>query len=138
MRRSNALSSRDRPASPYPRADAWRMGRPRRARTRGSGCARVRVRSRVSRMYARVHSVARHEGAGMTVDSSTRATDIEAIRHAVRELCARFPVTYWRDLDRRSEYPEEFVRAMTEAGWLSVLIPEEYGGAGLGISEASV
>jgi acyl-CoA dehydrogenase len=74
----------------------------------------------------------------MTIDSPTRATDIEAIRQGVRELCARFPATYWRDLDRRSEYPEEFIRAMTAGGWLSVLIPEEYGGAGLGISEGSV
>src|SRR5437762_13727514 len=107
------------------------MGRPRRARTRGSGCARVRVRSRVSRMYARVHSVARHEGAGMTVDSSTRATDIEAIRHAVRELCARFPVTYWRDLDRRSEYAEEFVRDVIDVVWVCVYIRSGFGGVGM-------
>ena len=60
------------------------------------------------------------------------------IRSAVGELCDRFPDAYWRDGDRRRAYPEEFVRAMTEAGWLAALIPEEYGGAGLGIADASV
>src|ERR1700716_4243322 len=61
-----------------------------------------------------------------------------AIRAAVRELCAAYPDAYWRGLDRRSGYPTDFVRALTEAGWLSVLIPSEYGGAGLGIAEASI
>src|SRR5580693_2150688 len=51
------------------------------------------------------------------------------IREAVAKLCARFPGEYWRDLDRRMAYPSEFVGALTEAGWLSVFIPEEYGGA---------
>ena len=68
-----------------------------------------------------------------------RATaEQEAIRDAVRGLCVRFPDAYWRDLDRRSAYPEEFVRALTEAGWLAALIPPEYGGAGLGLAEASL
>jgi acyl-CoA dehydrogenase len=58
------------------------------------------------------------------------------IRQAVRKLCARFPGPYWRALDRERAYPTEFVRALTEAGWLSVLIPEEYGGAGLGLPAA--
>jgi len=58
------------------------------------------------------------------------------IREAVRKLCARFPGPYWRALDRERAYPTEFVNALTEAGWLSILIPEEYGGAGLGISAA--
>src|SRR5919202_3042361 len=61
-----------------------------------------------------------------------------AIRAAVRELCAAYPDAYWRDLDRRAAYPTAFVRALTDAGWLSVLIPSEYGGAGLGIAEASI
>jgi acyl-CoA dehydrogenase len=61
-----------------------------------------------------------------------------AIRGAVRELCAAYPDAYWRELDRRGGYPTEFVRTLTEAGWLSVLIPSEYGGAGLGIAEASI
>ncbi len=56
---------------------------------------------------------------------------IAQIREAVRALCARFPGEYWRDLDRRRAYPEEFVRALTEAGFLGALIPEAYGGSGL-------
>jgi len=56
----------------------------------------------------------------------------------VRDLGARFPGEYWRKLDEARAYPEEFVRALTDAGWLSALIPEEYGGAGLGITEASI
>jgi acyl-CoA dehydrogenase len=60
------------------------------------------------------------------------------LRAAVRDLCQRFPDTYWRELDARRAYPAEFVRALTQAGYLAALIPEEYGGAGLGIDEASV
>ena len=60
------------------------------------------------------------------------------LRSAVRELCGRFSDTYWRDLDREGGYPEEFVKTLTEAGYLAALIPEEYGGSGLGISEASI
>ncbi|HWQ40322.1 MAG TPA: acyl-CoA dehydrogenase family protein [Burkholderiales bacterium] len=60
------------------------------------------------------------------------------IRSAVRALCARFPAEYWRELDETRAYPEAFVQALTEAGWLAALIPEEYGGAGLGVTEASV
>src|SRR4030081_1187359 len=56
------------------------------------------------------------------------------IREAVRKLCARFPGAYWRALDRERAYPTEFVAALTEAGFLSVLIPEEYGGSGLGLA----
>jgi acyl-CoA dehydrogenase len=62
----------------------------------------------------------------------------ESIRSAVRSLCAQFPDEYWRELDRASEYPERFVRALTDAGWLGALIPTEYGGAGLGIAEAAL
>jgi acyl-CoA dehydrogenase len=61
-----------------------------------------------------------------------------AIRVAVREICAAYPDTYWRELDRSDAYPEAFVQALTQAGWLATLIPEEYGGAGLGIAEASI
>ncbi len=68
----------------------------------------------------------------------SRDENHEAIRAAVRDICARFPDSYWRQLDRASAYPEQFVRALTEAGWLAALIPEEYGGAGLGITEASI
>ncbi len=59
------------------------------------------------------------------------------IRDAVRKLCAGFPGEYWRALDRERTYPTEFVRTLTEAGFLSVLIPEEYGGSGLGLSAAT-
>src|SRR5919198_5713249 len=66
------------------------------------------------------------------------AADLQPIRQAVGELCRRFPDAYWRELDRQRAYPEQFVRALTEAGWLAALIPERYGGGGLGIAEASV
>lgn len=58
------------------------------------------------------------------------------IRDAVRRLCADFPGEYWQKLDRERAYPTEFVTALTEAGFLSVLIPEEYGGSGLGLEAA--
>jgi alkylation response protein AidB-like acyl-CoA dehydrogenase len=58
------------------------------------------------------------------------------IREAVARLCADFPGTYWRERDRERSYPREFVTALAEAGYLSILIPEEYGGAGLGIGAA--
>jgi len=68
-----------------------------------------------------------------------RLTDEQrAIRQAVREICRAFPDRYWRDLDRTGGYPAAFVQALTEAGWLAALIPEAYGGAGLGIGEASL
>ena len=59
------------------------------------------------------------------------------IREEVRKLCARFPGEYWRELDARRGYPTEFVRALTEAGYLGALIPEEFGGAGLPLSAAA-
>lgn len=62
--------------------------------------------------------------------------DHPEIRAAVARLCERFPGAYWRELDRERAYPEAFVRALTEAGWLAALIPEEFGGAGLGLSAA--
>ncbi|CAN5842244.1 acyl-CoA dehydrogenase family protein [soil metagenome] len=60
----------------------------------------------------------------------------QELRQGVREICERFPDEYWRDLDARREYPEEFVRAMTEAGYLAALIPEKYGGMGLDLRAA--
>ncbi|HTS60178.1 MAG TPA: acyl-CoA dehydrogenase family protein [Terriglobales bacterium] len=60
------------------------------------------------------------------------------IRKAVRELCAEFPDEYFRRKDEERAYPDEFVMALTKAGWLAALIPEQYGGAGLGLTEASV
>ncbi|MEO3470623.1 acyl-CoA dehydrogenase family protein [Roseomonas sp. CAU 1739] len=65
-------------------------------------------------------------------------TDAHAeIREEVRKLCTRFPGEYWRELDARRGYPTEFVNALTEAGWLSALIPEEFGGSGLPLSAAA-
>ena len=58
------------------------------------------------------------------------------LRRGVREVCARFPNEYWRDLDAERRYPEEFVAAMTESGYLGALIPREYGGMGLDLSAA--
>ena len=60
------------------------------------------------------------------------------LRAAVRELCQAFPDSYWRELDQARAYPDAFVKALTDAGYLAALIPEEYGGAGLGVVEASI
>ena len=65
------------------------------------------------------------------------AEDHQEIREAVRKLCAQFPGEYWRKLDAERAYPAEFVKALTEAGYLATLIPEEYGGAGLTLSAAA-
>ncbi len=62
----------------------------------------------------------------------------EEIREGVRALCAEFPDPYWRALDHERGYPDAFVDALTNAGWMAALIPTEYGGAGLGLAEASV
>ena len=62
----------------------------------------------------------------------------DEIRRGVRSLCANFTSDYWQKLDEARAYPEAFVTALTEAGWLSALIPEQYGGSGLGITEASI
>ena len=62
----------------------------------------------------------------------------DSLRRSVRELCQGFPDAYWRELEAQRAYPEAFVRTLTEAGYLSALIPEEYGGAGLGITEAAI
>ncbi len=60
------------------------------------------------------------------------------LRDAIAKLCARYPGSYWRALDREMAYPTAFVEELTKAGWLSILIPEEYGGAGLPLSAAAV
>jgi hypothetical protein len=65
------------------------------------------------------------------------ANDIADIRKAVTTLCARFPGEYWRALDRERAYPSDFVRALTEGGFLGCLIPEEFGGSGLGLIAAA-
>jgi acyl-CoA dehydrogenase len=67
----------------------------------------------------------------------TEAVDLAPIREAVRALCANFPGAYWRALDRERAYPTEFVAALTKAGFLAALIPEQYGGSGLPMSAAA-
>ena len=62
----------------------------------------------------------------------------EDIRDAVRRLCSSFGNEYWRDCDARGAYPDDFLKAMTDAGWLGALIPEEFGGSGLGILDACI
>ncbi|MDO9461724.1 MAG: acyl-CoA dehydrogenase family protein, partial [Alphaproteobacteria bacterium] len=71
----------------------------------------------------------------MTADTLHDAEDpqITQIRQSVTSLCSNFPGEYWREMDQKREYPTAFVKALTEAGFLAVLIPEEYGGSGLGL-----
>ena len=64
--------------------------------------------------------------------------EYQEIREQIQKLCAQYPGEYWRELDTKREYPTAFVKALTEAGYLSVLIPEEFGGSGLGITAAAV
>ena len=68
----------------------------------------------------------------------THAETLGDIRMAVRDVCKKYDGAYWRGLDREGAYPEAFVRELTELGWLSALIPEEYGGGGMSVTEASV
>ncbi|HZD39857.1 MAG TPA: acyl-CoA dehydrogenase family protein, partial [Terriglobales bacterium] len=60
------------------------------------------------------------------------------LREEIRKVCREFPDAYWRQIDGEKEYPEAFVRKLSELGWLAALIPEEFGGTGLGITEASI
>jgi acyl-CoA dehydrogenase len=62
----------------------------------------------------------------------------QQIRDEINKVCKEFPDAYWREIDSKKEYPESFVRKLSELGWLAALIPEEYGGTGLGITEASL
>jgi acyl-CoA dehydrogenase len=64
--------------------------------------------------------------------------DYPDVRENVRRICSNFPGSYWRDLESRTAYPSEFVKALTDAGYLAALIPEEYGGAGLPLRAAAV
>ena len=70
--------------------------------------------------------------------SMSEVGSFEEIRSAVRALCAQFPDEYFRKIDAERGYPTEFVSALTQAGWLAALIPQEYGGSGLSLAEASV
>lgn len=69
---------------------------------------------------------------------SIQRSDLDPLRQQTRELCAEFTSEYWRETDRNRRYPQEFVDSLTEAGLLSALIPAQYGGLGLGLTEASV
>ena len=62
----------------------------------------------------------------------------QQIREEIKRVCRDFPDSYWREIDSKKEYPEAFVRKLSELGWLAALIPEEFGGTGLGITEASI
>ncbi len=70
--------------------------------------------------------------------ASVSAEERDAIRDSVRKICAGFPDSYWREIDRASAYPQAFVDALTRSGYLAALIPAEYGGAGLGMTEAAL
>lgn len=74
----------------------------------------------------------------MNLDTLQDQDDFCDIREGVRRICVNFPTSYWRNLDESEGYPQEFVSAMTSAGYLSVLIPEEYGGSGLSLRAAGV
>src|SRR5437588_8534796 len=70
-------------------------------------------------------------------ERSAANEDLAQIRESVRALCGKFPGEYWRALDRERAYPTEFVAALTKAGFLAALIPEEYGGSGLSMTAAA-
>ena len=72
------------------------------------------------------------------MESAVRQQQYQDIRDGVRALCAGYDSTYWQKVDEARGYPEAFVNALTAAGWMAALIPQEYGGAGLGLAEASV
>lgn len=74
----------------------------------------------------------------MVEKTTSSPKELDLIRESIRALCAQFPEKYWSQLDKNQEYPEKFIKKLTDEGWLSVLIPEEYGGAGLGMAEACV
>lgn len=73
----------------------------------------------------------------MTIKDLPESEEITQIRESVRRLCATFSPEYWRKLDREDAYPTDFVKALSDAGYLSVLIPEDYGGSGLPLSAAA-
>jgi acyl-CoA dehydrogenase len=62
----------------------------------------------------------------------------QEIRTGARAICSRFDLNYWSECDKEGSYPKDFVKAMSDAGWLGILIPEEYGGTGLGLMEAAI
>jgi acyl-CoA dehydrogenase len=71
-------------------------------------------------------------------DINPRSSQFQEYRQAIRQLCTQYNSKYWQEIEAHNAYPESFVQALTKAGWLAVLIPERYSGAGLGVTEASV
>src|SRR5579864_4722873 len=71
-------------------------------------------------------------------DINPKSGEFAEYRRAVRDLCGRFGSPYWQSIDEKAGYPEDFVKALTAAGWLAALIPHEFGGGGLGLQEATV
>jgi len=69
---------------------------------------------------------------------NSHSDQYQDIRDAIRDLCKQFPDEYFRKVDEVRGYPEDFVNALTQAGWMAALIPQEYGGSGLGLTEASI
>src|SRR5262245_47850981 len=87
------------------------------------------------------HAHARESNTGLTAGIMTAVAPVDLhqdLRNAVGDLCRAYPDSYWRQLDAARRYPEEFVKALTDAGYLAALIPEEYGGSGLGVADASI
>src|SRR5216110_2659804 len=74
----------------------------------------------------------------MTAINLSLTDERRALRAGVLEICKHYPGEYWRDLDTRREYPEKFVKELTQAGYLAALIPQEFGGAGLGMAEGAL
>ncbi len=70
--------------------------------------------------------------------TSTDERDLDLVRKSARELARRFDLGYWREKDKKGEYPWEFVKAFADGGWLGAMIPEEYGGLGLGLTESAI
>jgi len=91
--------------------------------------------TRLRRSREQIHSARDEEKNSFVLNTPDQ---YQELRRAVREICAQFPLEYFRRIDQQGAYPEEFVETLTKAGWLAALIPEEYGGSGLGLTEASV
>src|SRR5918993_418818 len=100
---------------------------------RGSAATTATTAAAITHVTAR----ARIES-DLVTDINPRFEQFADYRRAVRELCAQFGSEYWQSVDERAEYPEAFVQALTDAGWLAALIPEDFGGGGLSVTEASV
>jgi acyl-CoA dehydrogenase len=91
--------------------------------------------TRTRRSREEIHSARDEEENSFVL---TTPDEYQELRRGVREICALFPIEYFRQIDEQRAYPQEFVDTLTKAGWLAALIPEQYGGSGLGLTEASV